>query len=111
MRAIIIGCSLLLSGIALVAAAPDKLGNAPQAKRPQAATVSEPLAIPVATFGVRPADAAPRSTSVALTAAQCTELGGEVVRGDDIAGNCGLKAYCRAFGQNGDVHRVCLSND
>lgn len=110
MRPLIIG-ALLAGGIAVAAAAPDKRGHAP-AKQPAApAAVSEQLAIPLATFGVRPTDAVPRPTSVALTAAQCTEMGGEVVRGDAIAGNCGLKAYCRAFGQNGDVHRVCLSND
>ena len=105
MRTIIIIASFLAGGAALAVAAPDKSSSAQQQARPGAAATA-PVSVPV---NGQPMGAAPRSGVMALTASQCGDLGGEVTRGDDIAGQCASHAYCKVFDQKGQVHRVCLS--
>ena len=44
-------------------------------------------------------------STIALTAGECTALGGTVITGGDI---CNSNQYCGTTDQNGVRHRVCI---
>lgn len=98
----------MLLGVALVASATLASDVAGQSRasgaknRPQAA-----IAIPIPG---RPADAVSRPTGVsALTKAECLEIGGEVITGDQISFLCASNQYCRTFDDKGEARRMCLA--
>jgi hypothetical protein len=73
-----------------------------QVLAPPAAAVSTPVG------GAGDGTGLKRPTKVvALTADECTTLGGEVVT--DFAGICVSGAFCRTTDNTGKKHRVCLS--
>jgi hypothetical protein len=91
---------LILAGSALVAAAPPDAAN----RAPNEASAGTSIAVPQSRW---PADASSRRSL--LNSQECADLGGTVVKNDEIASICKSNAYCLTVDRKGQAHRVCLS--
>lgn len=99
----------LLTGAAIAAAAFLASDGSGQSRTTGAK--SRPQAVVAIPNPIRPADAVSRPTGVsALTKAECLEIGGEVMTGDQISFLCASNHYCRTFNDKGEARRMCLES-
>ena len=101
-----IGLGLAIGSVALAAA----VGTSWSASPPPAKSVSPPPTLSEIGAAARPKGAgvsAPSTGVSALSADECTALGGMV--GDDEYGVCASKKRCAMVDNKGNAHSVCLS--